>query len=53
MVPGLHLIPPVVLVAIAGLAVLSAAAELSTRWWLRRRGAYYVLPPGLRLPGGP
>jgi lysophospholipase L1-like esterase len=28
---------------------LLVAVELAARWWIRRRGAYYVLPPGLRL----
>jgi lysophospholipase L1-like esterase len=28
---------------------LSVVAELIARWWLRREGAYYVSPPGLRL----
>jgi lysophospholipase L1-like esterase len=34
-----------------GLLVLAvaAAAELGARRWIRRRGAYYVFPPGLRL----
>jgi lysophospholipase L1-like esterase len=31
--------------SIAGFIVL----ELCARWWIRFRGAYYVLPPGLRL----
>jgi lysophospholipase L1-like esterase len=35
----------------AAVAVLLAAvmAELVGRWWIRRRTAYYVHPPGLRL----
>jgi hypothetical protein len=39
-----------VLVSVA-VAVLLAAftAELAARWWIRRRSAYYVHPPGLRL----
>jgi lysophospholipase L1-like esterase len=35
--------------AAAVLLLLSVAAELAARWWLRHRGPYYVFPPGLRL----
>src|SRR5580765_8206082 len=38
-----------VLLIVAGLLSLAVAAELAARWWLRFRGAYYVMPPGLRL----
>ena len=34
-------------VAVVFLALV--AAELGARWWIRVRGEYYVLPPGLRL----
>src|SRR2546427_6499491 len=30
-------------------AVLIAAGELGSRWWIRRRTRYHVWPPGLRL----
>jgi len=30
-------------------SVFCIAAELAGRWWLRRFGAYYVWPPGLKL----
>jgi lysophospholipase L1-like esterase len=33
----------------AALLLLSLAAELVGRWWIRRRGQYFVFPPGLRL----
>lgn len=33
------------LVALLG----GTAVELAARWWIHRRSAYYVLPPGLRL----
>jgi lysophospholipase L1-like esterase len=36
-------------VALAGLVVVCAGIELAARWWIRRRGVYFVLPPGLRL----
>jgi len=36
-------------VAPAILLFLAVTAELAVRSWLRRRGAYYVFPPGLRL----
>jgi hypothetical protein len=40
----------VVLVAVAVAVLLAAVmAELVGRWWIRRRTAYYVHPPGLRL----
>jgi len=29
--------------------VLVVVTELSIRWWIRHRGQYFVLPPGLRL----
>jgi lysophospholipase L1-like esterase len=29
--------------------LLPVAVELGARWWIRHRGRYYVLPPGLRL----
>ena len=32
----------------AGLLVLAVAFELSARQWFRRKGEYFVLPPGLR-----
>jgi len=32
----------------AGLLVLAVAFELSARQWIRRKGEYFVLPPGLR-----
>jgi len=35
--------------ATAGLVVLPVSLELCARLWLRRRGRYYVFPPGLRL----
>jgi lysophospholipase L1-like esterase len=35
--------------AIAALPLLYVAAELTARWWIRRRGRCYVFPPGLRL----
>lgn len=35
--------------AAAALPLLYVGAELAARWWIRRRGHYYVLPPGLRL----
>jgi lysophospholipase L1-like esterase len=31
------------------LVLLVVAAELGSRWWIRHRSHYYVLPPGLRL----
>jgi lysophospholipase L1-like esterase len=34
---------------IAIVALLIPAVELGARWWIRHRGRYYVLPPGLRL----
>jgi hypothetical protein len=37
------------ILAVAVLLLLPLAAELGVRWWLRRRGPYYVFPPGLRL----
>ncbi len=37
------------LLALAGLAVLGALAELAARAWLRFFGKYYVWPPGARL----
>ena len=33
----------------AAVPALLVAVELGARWWIRRRGEYYVLPPGLRL----
>lgn len=36
-------------VAMAVLPLLYVAVELASRWWIRRRDRYYVLPPGLRL----
>jgi hypothetical protein len=33
----------------AALPLLYLAVELAARWWIRHRGHYYVLPPGLRL----
>jgi hypothetical protein len=40
----------VVSVAVAVAVLLAAVtAELVARWWIRRRTAYYVHPPGLRL----
>jgi lysophospholipase L1-like esterase len=42
-----------VLIAWAGaalaLALMAVAAELGTRWWIRRHTGYYVWPPGSRL----
>jgi hypothetical protein len=39
-----------VVVAVAVAVLLAAVtAELVARWWIRRRTAYYVHPPGLRL----
>ena len=38
------LIPTVLVVLVA-----AAAAELLSRWWIRHRSRYYVLPPGWRL----
>ena len=35
--------------AIAVAPLLYVATELTARWWIRHRGLYYVLPPGLRL----
>jgi lysophospholipase L1-like esterase len=35
--------------AAALLAALYVAIELAARWWIRRRGEYFVQPPGLRL----
>jgi lysophospholipase L1-like esterase len=35
--------------ATAGLVLLPVSIELGARLWLRRRGRYYVFPPGLRL----
>lgn len=35
--------------ALAGVPLVYVAAELTARWWIRRRRHYYVLPPGLRL----
>jgi lysophospholipase L1-like esterase len=37
------------LLAIAALQLCCVAAELAARWWIRHRGQYYVLPPGMRL----
>jgi lysophospholipase L1-like esterase len=37
------------LAALAVLPLLAVLAELLARWWLRRRNAYFVFPPGLRL----
>jgi len=37
------------LTALLSFILLVAGVELYTRWLIRRRGAYYVLPPGLRL----
>jgi lysophospholipase L1-like esterase len=37
------------LLAIAALPLCGVAAEIAARWWIRHRGQYYVLPPGLRL----
>jgi lysophospholipase L1-like esterase len=42
MVPLPWLIVPV-------LVLFAAAVELASRWWLRRRKQYCVMPPGLRL----
>jgi len=33
----------------AALVLVPVTAELSVRLWLRRRGRYYIFPPGLRL----
>ena len=33
---------------VAGLLLLAAAFELAARQWIRRKGEYFVLPPGLR-----
>ena len=38
-----------ILEAALALVLLGIVVELGTRWWLRRQGAYYVWPPGLRL----
>jgi lysophospholipase L1-like esterase len=35
-------------VILAG-AVLAAAAEVGSRWWIRQRSRYYMWPPGQRL----
>jgi lysophospholipase L1-like esterase len=35
--------------AAALLPALYVAVELAARWWIRRRGEYFVQPPGLRL----
>jgi lysophospholipase L1-like esterase len=40
---------PVWIFASAVLPLLALAAERAARWWLRHRGLYYVLSPGLRL----
>ena len=37
------------LLAAAGGLLALGAAEALARWWIRRRGHYYVFPPGLRL----
>jgi lysophospholipase L1-like esterase len=34
---------------VAALLLVFVAAECFARWWIRHRGHYYVLPPGLRL----
>jgi lysophospholipase L1-like esterase len=34
---------------VALVPLVYVAAEFASRWWIRRRGEYYVLPPGLRL----
>src|ERR1043166_7333170 len=35
--------------SLALLLLAAAAVELTARWWLRHRSAYYVFPPGLRI----
>jgi len=35
--------------AVAVVPLMYVAAELTARWWIRRRRHYYVLPPGQRL----
>jgi len=37
------------LIALLTAIVLAVGIELSARWWIRRRRAYYVFPPGLQL----
>ena len=37
------------IVAAVAVPALYVAVELGSRWWIRRRDQYYVLPPGLRL----
>lgn len=34
---------------VCALVCVSVIIELVTRWWIRHRSRYYVLPPGLRL----
>jgi lysophospholipase L1-like esterase len=38
---------------ILALPVAAVAVELGARWWLRYRGEYFVLPPGLRVQVSP
>jgi lysophospholipase L1-like esterase len=38
---------------ILALPVAAVVVELFARWWIRRRGEYYVLPPGLRVHASP
>jgi hypothetical protein len=38
-----------VLVVVLTLLMAAGCAEMGARWWIRHRGRYYVLPPGLRL----
>jgi lysophospholipase L1-like esterase len=35
--------------AVAAIGSLFVGAELGSRWWIRHRARYFVLPPGLRL----
>ena len=46
----LQSVTPTLWLCIVGLLpALLVPVELAARWWIRRRGEYYVLPPGLRL----
>ncbi len=36
------------IVAAATLLLLAGSIELAARWWIRHRGGYYVLTPGMR-----